>query len=80
MKESHAELIDKILTEICKHQSPTYSGAEDDIENSDRIYSRAQALKIIDDAWLDRRGRYSDIERYCALIQIINLINLNLPF
>ena len=80
MKESHAELIDKILTEICKHQSPKYSGTDDDIKNSNRIYSRAQTLKIIDDAWLDRKGSYSDIERYCALIRIINLININLPF
>lgn len=80
MKELHAELIDKILTEICKHQDPKYSSTDDDIENSDRIYSRAQALKIIDDAWLDRRGKHSDTERYCALIRTINLININLPF
>lgn len=80
MKESHAEFIDEILTEICKHQNPNYWGTDNDIENSDRIYSRAQALKIIDDAWLDRRDRHSDIERYCSLVRTINLINLNLPF
>jgi hypothetical protein len=76
MKESHAELIDDVLTEICWHIQEEYFGSPKDIENSNRIYSRAQELKIIDDTWLDRRNRYSDIERYCDLLRTINLINL----